>query len=684
MDIRDRSWTWPERFGLWGRPALFLLVLAGYAAGAKAALLIIGMSGLQGVLFIPAGITVAFLIRLPRRLWWIVLTAAVMSEFILDVTGGFTVAASLGYAAANVVEPLLGASIVVAMCGTGCDLTRRRDVLWFSVGAVLAGPALGALAGALVDRILEGDELLVTFAQWWMGDAIGVVLVGGAILAWSSGPDRQSIFSRWGLLLTAAIVGGAVIVFVSTDVPIGFTVMIGIVLAGAVFGVRAVSVIALAITMTIAVIATLDPGGLIAGLSEGDALIVIKLQLGLFTLAGLFIAAESNERELATRRAAEVDREKRGLEEEQRRERELSLVLQKGLLPDGMVEHTQLELAARYESADDLLEVGGDWYDTFSLGDDRIGLVVGDVVGHGIKAVTSMGRLRTALSALSSRSDDPGSLLNEVDRFVGGPDGTDYATVFYAIIDLREHLVEYASAAHPPALLLDPGGEATWLDQAQSAPLYGDYSNERPYAVASFEPGSTLVLYSDGLIERRRESLDRGLDRLEELVQRYAGLGVSSICDELFARVGYAREDDAVVLVAREVATPPSKFRESFPASAGELRKLRAGVRSWAESCDLSPGVTDDLLLAVSEAASNSIRHAYGERDRGRVDVRIERRNGTLEIVVADEGHWKGSQDSGHPGMGRALIEAVTENFETNIEPGGTVVSFEMSLGSSL
>lgn len=679
------SWTWPLRSVLWGRASLFLLVLLAYSAGVKTALLIIDMSGLEAVFFIPAGITVAFLIRLSRSLWWIVLTAAFVSEFIFDVIGGFSVPVSVGFGVANVIEPLVGASIVVAMCG-GCDLARRRDLLWFTVGAVLAGPAIGAVIGATTHQLLGGGASLVTFAQWWLGDALGVVLVGGGILAWGSSPDRRPIFSKWGAVLLATLVAGTVIVILSSDLPIAFMMLIGIVLAGVAFGVRGVAATALAITGTIAFLVIVDPGVLLIGLTRSEALIVLKLQIGFFTFAGLLVAAESHERELATRQAVATIASKESAEREQRRQRTLALRLQRGLLPDRLVEHPQLEIAARYEAASDSLDVGGDWYDTFSLGENRIGLVVGDIVGHGTRALISMGRLRTALSALAMRERDPGALLREVDSFAGGPDGTKFATAFYAIVDLDRQTVEYASAAHPPGIILRPSGETIWLDGAQSGPLSGDVAHERPQAVATFESGSTLILYSDGLIERRHEPLDVGMERLKVMVSGFTGRSPQSISDKLFHRMGveHGPRDDAVVLVAKATTGPSSEFRQVFPAEPVQLRNLRASVRSWAESWDFEPEMTDDLLIAVSEAAANSIRHAYQETDRGAVEVWIEHGADLIKVAVIDQGRWKGSSDSiGHPGMGRSLIKSVTQNFDTELQADGTVVTFEMPMRTS-
>lgn len=677
-------WTWPDRSPA-GGALLFLTVVVGYGLGSWLALLFIEASALQSVFFIPAGITVAFLLRLPRRLWWVVLWAAAITEVVMDLAGGFSLGESLGYAIANTAEPLLGASIVTAACGS-LDLARSRHLMWFSFGAVLVGPAFGASLGATADRVFAGDAFITTFGQWWLGDALGVVLVGGAILAWGSSPDRRPLLSLGGLGLVAGSMALTVAIVRLTDLPLIFSVLIGVAVAGVVFGVRAVAVTSLAVALTIAVMVATDPGVLILGMTPLSALVLIKLQIGIFTLAGLLIAAESHERELATRQAAERALERRSAEREQQRHRELALQVQRGLLPDRLVEHPDLEIAARYEAASDLLEVGGDWYDTIPLGDGRIGLVVGDVVGHGTEAMTSMGRIRTALAALAMRADDPGSLLGEVDDFVRGPDGTMYATVFYAIVDTERNSIHYASAGHPPGLMVRPSGETTWLDQGLSGPLHAESDGPRSHSSIAFEPGATLVLYSDGLIERRGESLDVGLGRLERLVDESADRGVGAMCDELFDRlgVGYSRKDDVVILVARATMSRTLEYRERFAARPDELGLLRASVRSWAEAWHLEPTLIDDLLIAVSEAAANCVRHAYRDIENGSMEIRISHRNELLDVAVTDGGEWKGSLDNvGDPGLGGSIIRAVTEDFEIDTNASGTRVSFKLPIADT-
>jgi serine phosphatase RsbU (regulator of sigma subunit)/integral membrane sensor domain MASE1/anti-sigma regulatory factor (Ser/Thr protein kinase) len=674
-------WTWPEEQSRWRIVLLFVTVVLSYGVGSWIALRLIEVSELQGVLFIPSGITVAFLLRLRRRWWWVVIVAAGLTEFAMDVAGGFSARQALGFTLANVVEPLIGAAIVTTMCGA-VDLTRRRHVLWFTLGAVIAGPAVGAALGAGTYGLFGGNDFLMTFSQWWLGDALGVILVGSAILALGSHEDRRSLLSYWGAVLIAGTIALTIGAFAFTDLPLVFSVLIGVVFAGALFGVRAVAVTSLTIALTIGLLMAFDPGELIIGLTRVSGLILIKLQVGLFTLSGLLIAAESHERVLASRLAARAALEAEKAEMERKRLYDLAVQVQKGLLPDRLPRLPGIQIAARYESATDGFEVGGDWYDAFQLDEMRVGLVVGDIVGHGIDAMTSMGRLRTALGALAMNNDDPAALLSKVDEFVGGPDGTAYATVFYAIVEIENGAIQYASAGHPPALLLTAEGVPTWLDRGQGMPLYGESARPRSQGSAVLEKGGALVLYSDGLVERRGESLDVGLARLERLASELFERTPEGICEELFTRfgVGTRREDDVVVLVMKPHRDRSEAYRRSFPAEPEELSRMRASIRSWAASRNLPPATQDDLLIAIGEATANSVRHAYKNTVAGEVEIMITPVGPILEVAINDRGTWQGDSGSRYPGMGRLIISSVAQGYRTESDERGTQVTFHLPI----
>lgn len=676
-------WNWPTDSGARGKVLLFVLVALTYAAGSEIALALIERSGLQGVFFIPAGITVAFLLRLQRSVWWIVLAAAGIAEFTMDVLGGFNVAQALGFALANTAEPLVGAGIVVATCGV-LDLARRRHVGWFTLGAVLGGPALGATILATADTMFGGDQYWIVFTQVWLGDAIGVIIVGSAILVWGSSRDRRSVFSLWGLLLVIGSAVLTVLVMSLSDLPIAFSVLIGVVLAGALFGTRAVAVTSLVIAITMAILLIVDPGVLIVGVDQRVALVLIKLQIGSFALAGLVIAAEAHERDLAVTRAAVASMEAKTLDQERSRQHQLAIEVQRGLLPDRLVDDPALQIAARYEAAEEMLEVGGDWYDTIQLRDGAVALVVGDIVGKGVDAMTSMGRLRTAVGALAVQNPEPGPLLEAVDEFVGGPDGTDYATVFCAILDAGRTRLTYASAGHPPALMVTADGVARWLEGAGSGPLYGDTTVKRSQGTVDVPPGAALLLFSDGLVERRGESLTRGLERLEELGTGLVGLDAETICDEVISALhhGDTWHDDVVLLVVKNSPHDRNTYDDHHPSDPLELSRIRASVREWLTSREIDEPVIDDVIIALGEATSNVVRHAYVDGNRGGMRVRITVADSSVDVAVSDQGTWRAPSPDGG-GMGLGIIESIADDVDLSTTPDGTTLRFRIALGGS-
>ena len=245
------------------------------------------------------------------------------------------------------------------------------------------------------------------------------------------------------------------------------------------------------------------------------------------------------------------------------REHRIAVRLQRALLPNDVLDHPNVMIAARYEPRSSILEVGGDWYDSFVLPDGRIGLAVGDVVGHGIDAAAAMGRLRTALSALAARTSSPGQLIKYLDDFAGSPSGVEMATACYAILDTVTGDLSYSSAGHPPLLLREPNGETRWLLEGRSPPLGTMLELDRPEAEDVLVSGAMLVLCSDGLIEHPGEGINVGLSRLEDVVRSLADdLPVGEACAQVLAGMGVEtdRLDDVVVMCVRFEAPEQSPF----------------------------------------------------------------------------------------------------------------------------
>jgi serine phosphatase RsbU (regulator of sigma subunit) len=208
-------------------------------------------------------------------------------------------------------------------------------------------------------------------------------------------------------------------------------------------------------------------------------------------------------------------------------------------------------VAARYLPAVGNLAVGGDWYDVIDLGHDQRAVVVGDCVGHGLQAATVMAQLRSAARAMLLEGRDPAAVLDGLDLFAATLDGADCATVVCAVVDRSTDVVTYSRAGHPPPLLVS-GASATWLDDAGGAPLAVD-NGPRVNATRRLHADDVIVCYSDGLVERRGESLDVGLARLADAALRYTGSSVQHLADALLRELIPDGAADDVVLVVKSL-----------------------------------------------------------------------------------------------------------------------------------
>jgi len=209
-------------------------------------------------------------------------------------------------------------------------------------------------------------------------------------------------------------------------------------------------------------------------------------------------------------------------------------------------------------------------------------------------------------------------------------------------------------------------------------PLGLPFDLPRAQAHERLTPGSILVLYTDGLVERRDESLDRGLERLAGTAARAAGESLEELSDALLDLVADERHDDVALLVIGS-RRPSGEYRRTFPANANELSSLRADLRAWLERSGVPTDTVDDVVLACTEAASNAIEHAYIGRI-GDVHVAAQRLNGELELSVSDDGRWRYPRPDDSRGRGLDLVRALVRDLDVEQGEAGTTVRMRLGV----
>jgi anti-sigma regulatory factor (Ser/Thr protein kinase) len=327
------------------------------------------------------------------------------------------------------------------------------------------------------------------------------------------------------------------------------------------------------------------------------------------------------------------------------------------------------------------VDVGGDWYDAFTLPDGRTALVVGDVVGKGVRAAATMGQLRNSLRAFASEHDDPGEVVRRLSGMVDALPDAPFATLAYLVLDIPGRHCRYVIAGHPPPLLVTPSGTAAYLEGGRSLPLGVDGDAPVEVADATLEEGTTIVLYTDGLVERRNATLDEGF----ELVRKTAG-SVSAGPDTLIDHVlrgafGDAeREDDVAMLVARLEPLSADALELRLPADREGLGRMRARLDEWLGELGAGPDIRHDVLLAAWEACANAVEHARGPEGRT-FTLHAEREDDMVRLRIGDTGRWRAPDGAaGERGLGLPLMRGLMDRVDIVHAAEGTVVVLERRL----
>lgn len=351
--------------------------------------------------------------------------------------------------------------------------------------------------------------------------------------------------------------------------------------------------------------------------------------------------------------------------------RSTSLTLQRAML--GPIELPP-RFSVHYEPALPPLEIGGDWYDVVQLGDGTIGLVVGDCVGRGLSAAVVMGQLRTAARALLLRGAGPAQLLAELDTVAARIPGAMCTTVCAAILDPDRGTFRYSNAGHMPPVLAAPGTKGRLLEGGRAVPLATFDTPQRPEATTALEPGSTLVLFTDGLVEQRNIDIDIRFDELADELSGVADMAPREVADAVLSRLrpagGY--DDDVAMVVYRQ---PPRALHLDEPAEADRLSVIRRRLTAWLTATAVPEDLATDLVAAANEACSNCIEHAYLGGSPGRVLLSADCALDRVTIEVSDDGNWRPlPEDPGNRGRGIAMMHALTDELTIDHVGVGTHV----------
>ena len=360
------------------------------------------------------------------------------------------------------------------------------------------------------------------------------------------------------------------------------------------------------------------------------------------------------------------------------REHEVAVRLQRSLLSDRLPEVEGVELIGRYNAGTAGLEIGGDWYDAVRRSDGIVHVTVGDVAGHGVTAAVLMGQLRNAFRAHAYEHTSPAAVLKRMLRHV---DDDEMATALCLTLDPYTQELTYASAGHPPSLLVD--GDAAVVSRlglALAPPLGYVQASAIREATVELPAGATLVAYTDGLVERRGWSIDTGIDLLASVLGSSSSLAAEPLADRIFEevapRIGSA--DDIALLIVRLLEVP-HRMDIEIPGDPAGMVGLRRRLRTWLELRGLAEDERDDAILAISEACNNAIEHAY-HSEPGFIHLLLEHREGTLAMRIEDRGGWHPTAPSFERGRGIPLMRAVMDMTTIEHDERGTCVTLSRLL----
>lgn len=350
--------------------------------------------------------------------------------------------------------------------------------------------------------------------------------------------------------------------------------------------------------------------------------------------------------------------------------RETSLTLQRAMLPPVQ---PPPGFTVRYEPAVPPLEIGGDWYDVLPIGEHHIGIVVGDCVGRGLPAAAIMGQLRSSARALLINGAEPAVLLEQLDSAASLIPNAYCTTVFLAILDTETGMLQYSNAGHMPAVLAGPApGTTTLLTDAASVPLAVRRKEPRPQTTYALPSGSTLMLFTDGLVERKHESIDDGIARAADVVAQTMALPLDTVADAVLRKLAPAAgyDDDVAMVIYRHQHTP---LRIETVAAADQLVRIRHRLADWLRAGGITGELAADIVLVVSEACTNCVEHAYRGFAAGTMSLEVSLNGDEVRTRITDRGSWKmPAANPGNSGRGLPLMQLLSDSIELDATATGT------------
>jgi len=370
--------------------------------------------------------------------------------------------------------------------------------------------------------------------------------------------------------------------------------------------------------------------------------------------------------------------------------RDSAIVMQQALLAPSVPVVPSADVAAEYLVAAEDTAAGGDWFDAMALG-DRLVLIVGDVVGHGVEAAAVMSQLRTALRMQISAGRTVAEALEALDHFQKHVPGSKSATVCVGSLDFATGEFQYCTAGHPPPLLITSDASAHYLPPSGGGPLGS--GRGFPVHTETLEVGDVILLYTDGLIERPGRELVASTAEFADLAASIAGgrgfpmdasrRPIDRICSEtlelLLRSTGY-NDDVTLLAVQRRIPAPPLQL--TMDATIHAARAIRAQLRQWLAQVGADATDISDVVHAVSEFVENAVEHGYGaDVPDGIVVEAALAGDGRLRAAVIDRGQWKDHRQ-GERGRGRglAMAEALVSEAQVTHGTGGTTASLTHTL----